>query len=356
MIWILIMAALVFDGFDEYSTENDLWDYGDWQDSLGTTFASTVALREGASGKYARVTGRLSYKLPNDTFDGVIYMGAALYFDALPAADSRFISFGRTFNADAANEHASVGIRTTGEIYIQDEAGATTNTGTSVVAGQWYSINIRYLRDPAGSLEIRLDKVHVYTFAGDTENSADLTSSWIHFISTGYVPSSTTDENEALLVDDFYVFDATSSFSNTWGGNLFVETLTPTVESSAQFVPLSGTNTSNIDDGLVNDADVTYVETGTVGNRDVYTLANPLINIGTVYSVKTAVSARKTDVNAISMKIGVKAGTDEALSAAIAATDSFVTTVNYADTKDGGTTAFSASDIDSLESIIEAAT
>jgi len=347
------MSVLCFDGFDEYTTENDLWDYGNWYDSLGTTFSNSTALRLGSSGKYARVTGRLTYKLPNDSFDGAIYMGAAIFISALPASDGRIVSFDRTFSANIANEHASIGVTTTGELYVNDQAGVQTLTGTSIVVDTWYSLEVKFVRGAAGTIDIKLDGTLIYSFSGDTENGVDLTNSYINFISTGYVPVSTTSEIEPLLVDDFYCFDALGTLSNTWGGNLFVESLPLASDSSVAFTPLSGTNFSNIDEGLINDGDTTYVESTTIGHRDLYANSAPTQPVLSVKGVKVFSASKSADAGAINLKIGVKAGADEAQSAANAVTASYANYEQYFDSKDGGTTEFVTADLDALLTVIE---
>jgi len=82
--------------------------------------------------------------------------------------------------------------------------------------------------------------------------------------------SGTAGWRDNAYFDDFYVYDATGEGDHIPEARRFIMTLPSGVGASSQWTPLAGNNFENVDDPSTPDADTTYVETDTIGKKDLY--------------------------------------------------------------------------------------
>jgi hypothetical protein len=93
--------------------------------------------------------------------------------------------------------------------------------------------------------------------------------------------------------DDLYVVDTSgSSPTNTWLGDVKIETLFPTGNgNSTAWTGAFG----DWDDTTSHDTDTTYVSSSTPGDKETSTLGDLTVTAGTVFAVQTNLVARKDD-------------------------------------------------------------
>ena len=157
--------------------------------------------------------------------------------------------------------------------------------------------------DAGGSLIIRFNGVEVINFSGDTRNGGTLAG--IDTLGLGCSSVGTS----IVYIDDMYVLDSTGSAPyNNFLGDVRVYMLNPTgAGTNTQWAPDTGSNYARVNEVPYSAAN--YVQSGTSGQRDTYTMADlPGSGMGTIYGVQTNIIAKKTDAGSIAIKPTIISG------------------------------------------------
>jgi hypothetical protein len=97
------------------------------------------------------------------------------------------------------------------------------------------------------------------------------------------------ERKASSILDDFYVCDGTGATNNNFLGPVTVRTLFPDGDDTAKFSVTGNANYSThyeqLNDNHESHPTTDYVEDGTTGNRDIYTLDNSVDNFDTIYGV-----------------------------------------------------------------------
>ena len=157
------------------------------------------------------------------------------------------------------------------------------------------------------------------------------------------------------LFDDVYICDGTGSAPyNTFLGEIRVHSLSPTAAgSSTQWTPDTGSNYARVNEVPYSAAN--YVQSGTSGQRDTYTMADLPVSPETVLAVQNNIVAKRTDAAAISIKPVIKSGATLSYGSSTSLTtyDSTLSDIRVADPNTS--TAWTASGVNALEGGFEVA-
>jgi len=166
-------------------------------------------------------------------------------------------------------------------------AGTQLALGTTPYLGMatWVYAEIKVVVSATvGTVELRLDGASTAecSATGVNTGALDINSvswQWVNGVST--------------YLDDIYVVDTSGSApTNTWLGDVRVETLYPSA---------NGANTAwtgvytDVDDPATFDSDTTYISSATPNDLETYGMTNLSMATGTVFAVQTSLIARKDD-------------------------------------------------------------
>lgn len=157
----------------------------------------------------------------------------------------------------------------------------------SYVLGTWHHFEMKVtIHDTTGAVEIRIDGSAVLAAAGlDTRNGGAL----------GVIDRVTFGANsgQPIRIDDAYVLDTAGPKNNDFLGDCVVETLTPTADGFyGDWTPLGGGASFVEVDETNQDADTTYISATAVAAKESFGLSDLATTVGSVFGVKTVVSAR----------------------------------------------------------------
>jgi hypothetical protein len=151
------------------------------------------------------------------------------------------------------------------------------------------------INNSTGSCEVRVDGKTVLNLTNiDTQNSANSTFDRITF------RSSTSDDPKFGMA---YVCDTTGLTLNDFLGPLQIESLNPTSDGTTNdFSPASGLTNYEMVDDLNTVSDSTYVESSTIGHKDLYGMSNCVVSdyksgetYDTIHAVRVRYMARRID-------------------------------------------------------------
>jgi hypothetical protein len=330
------MALLMMDGFDAGDMATK------WVN--GANAGSSTGTRFGA-GRAATIVSQTFYR--RFPAASQIFVGLACSVSNLDGTIRPYVSL---YGDSGATAHLTVAYSNTAlNLYRGAPGGVLLASSPGVfTATSWYSLEISAtIADSGGTCVVKLNGATVINFTGDTKNGG--TNTTIDALYLG------ANGGYAAYFDDVYVCDATGSAPyNTFLGDVRIHTLSPNgAGSSTQFTPSSGANYTTVDELPYSATD--YVASGTVGQRDMYTMADLPASTGNILAVQNNAIAKRTDATAISLKTAIKSGGNLYYGSTVnlGTADSTLTdlyTVNPATT-----TAWTAADVNSLEAGFEVA-
>jgi hypothetical protein len=330
---------LFFDGFDGYDAVTDLGNYGGWNiPSNANSISSTVRIGSGKSIRFGDSVGtNMKYTISADQAGKTVYIGFALLLNtAVPGQNILEI-----LNS-ASSQQCLLYINSSRVLEARTSGVLSTGT-TTLSASTWYYIEVKILVDnSAGIFDCLLNGVSEFTFSGDTQGQSTNSVSFFRFTGTS-----------GAYLDDLYILNNDGSVNNTYLGEVVINRLAQTGDSSVAFTRNTGaTNYEAIDDmlGAPDDA-TTYVYATTSGTKDEYTLSNTA-SANTIYGVKVNTRAQKDDVNPKSFKNGIKTGaTDQQVTHSLGI--GYANYIDIFETSDGGTTLWTPTTLDAAVSTIE---
>lgn len=189
-----------------------------------------------------------------------------------------------------------------------------TQTGTLLAtSGQalpiqvWAHLELKAtIADSGGQVEVRLDGAQVLSFSGDTRNAGTAEIATVRF-STHLV---STGNRHLLRLDDVYLCDTSGSRNNDFLGDVKVVTLRPNADTAqADFTPSTGSvHYSLVAEAPDDDGDASYVESGTVGHKDLYGYQDLTGTPAAILALQLATVARKDDAGSRSLRAVLKSG------------------------------------------------
>lgn len=298
------MTLLWMDGFEG----QDLLSIYEGQTNNPTTVATT-RFGYGRAATFSTNRSLTKYVTPS----AQVYVGLAWNI-TLGAPSGQFMD---VFTDGVTTQHIRVQWAATGALEIYRGTSTTLlATSTAVIRfSEWNYVEVGvHIDDTVGWVEARINGVTVATYSGDTRNGGTSTDiSAIRF----------TGQNTALL-DDYYICNSLGSTNNGFLGDVRVVTLVPTgAGTTTGLTPSAGTNWSNVDELPVGTTDYNYSSVS--GTRDTYAMADLPTTPSSIYAVKTALWARKSDTGAMSAKTAMRVNT----TTAYGATQVLNTSVSY---------------------------
>lgn len=288
------MALLWCDGFEGYGTGNNspLTPTGVLEDKyVGVVNESgldviTIDARHGHAIQLTNVGSDFSaFATPGIVSGNTIICGSALYFDQQITWQNGthwpiFVFWGGgDINAELTLSESGV--------YLRDATSAIQGgSRCQMLFGEWNYIEAKmYSHATAGTIDVRINGCPVLSLT--SQNTLHATGVATELVQYG------TDypvyRKQNAILDDFYVCDSTGADNNDFLGPVIVRTLFPDGDDTAQFAVTGNANYSTHYEQLNDDHEsyptTDYVEDGTTGNRDIYTLDNSTDNFATIYGV-----------------------------------------------------------------------
>lgn len=289
------MALLKFDGFDGASVAD-----------LTALFGYTIG------GSASATTGRFSGSLNaqalswagNNTTDyfEIPFGGSKTQFVvgiAFQAANNTALQRVATFR-NGATEAFNIVKGTDGKLNIR--AGtSTTNLATGTITltgGQWYYLEIKFNYTGAGNPTVttRVNGSADVTYSGSLNAQTSLT-----LVRYG-ASFSTIICPVTMLLDDFYLLDLSGAQNNDFLGDVRVEMVVPTAESSnTGFAANTGTTPAAVDDAT-QDGDTTYIHGNADGDIIKFEVGDLSNTPTAIYGVSVQAVAKKTDTGVRSVR------------------------------------------------------
>lgn len=234
------MALIFCDGFDHYGLDETNMTDGVYAqvDSTALKWALSTANPRTSTHHMLRNTaglGMLRRVFPDGAATS-IGQAAAFHFDKLPDANNVFVIY--DFRDTANTIQVSLILQSTGILSVKrgnmtsgTEIGVTLTP--AVVAEAYQHIEMfTFFNDTTGTIEIRVNGVTVISETGiDTVASSNAEASQVGLI-CGQNISSGTGANVITSVDDYFCYDDTGSFNNTFIGDRRVLTLFPEADTA----------------------------------------------------------------------------------------------------------------------------
>ena len=193
-------------------------------------------------------------------------------------------------------------------VYRGTQAGtllATSSQALPILA--WAFLELKAtIADSGGLVELRLDGAPVLSFSGDARNAGTAEIVTVRF-SNHYV---STGNRHLLRLDDVHLCDTSGSRNNDFLGDVRVVTLRPDADTAqGDFTPSSGSaHYALVAEAPDDDGDASYVESGTVGHKDLYGYQDLTATPAAIMAVQLATVARKDDAGSRSLCAVLKSG------------------------------------------------
>ncbi|MDA8217615.1 MAG: hypothetical protein M0Z94_08375 [Dehalococcoidales bacterium] len=293
------MARLWHCGFETGNTLE--WDLTPGQGVL-TTFPNA------RHGTYGFVNGTVGKQLPSTYAELYARMGSKV--TGSTNRTSLLFYEGATLHIEVRVGLAVDGLVT---VYLGTTAIATGYI-PGYVLGSWYCVEARVLINDVSStgrvvVVIDGDYAHpIIDFTGDTRNGGTT-----GLIDRFYVQGSNAN-TQVGVVDDVAVNDTAGAIHNSWCGDGYGKLLVP--NANGDLSQLVGSDANSVDNYLLVDEvpynTTDYVESATVGAKDLYHVANPGLAANEVINSVRVVAFAKLDLpGAGSIQAGIKTAIED---------------------------------------------
>jgi hypothetical protein len=174
-------------------------------------------------------------------------------------------------------------------------------------AALWTFLEVKAtIADSGGLVQVRLDGTQVLSFTGDTRNAGTAEIATVRF-SNHHISSG---NRHTLRLDDVYVCDTSGGRNDDFLGDVKVVTLRPNADTAqVDFTPSTGSvHYALVAEAPDDDGDASYVESGTVGHKDLYGYQDLTGSPAAIMAVQVATVARKDDAGSRSLRAVLKSG------------------------------------------------
>ncbi len=243
------------------------------------SFMKVASGRNGFALKIKDVTDHI--QSPNLTTDRWLTMGCAIKVLNSPIADTQLFAF-----YEGSNLGVNLKMNSDGTISVLRFSTVIGTTVNSLSINTWYYIELQVYTDqsPNGSVELRVNEdVWFQNLACDTQEGAN-------DYHTAFRVGVTDEET---LFDDIYLLDSTGSINNDFLGTRKVSAIRPNASGDdTDWTPDSGNNYDRVNE-VELDEDISYVETGTTTNQDLYNY-DPTVNVTSIDGIQIIVEVKAT--------------------------------------------------------------
>lgn len=272
---------ILLDGFDTYGTVDNIVDT---YSALGLISMAIVAGRYAGNGLKFNGNSSITYFFPDNQY---LCVSFALHVNAATAVRAFCSLF------DAADGHIDLRLNTNGTI-AWTRAGTTLATSTSAIqfdCWNYFEWKIMISNSiTASSCQLRLNGELVIDLAAATDTQNGLNSFCNKIKFSGEAVAQTTP-----IFDDLILQVGTGSdFLNN---NTIISTLPTGNGNSSNFTGSDSNSTDNyllVDDSTPDD-DSTYVESGTIGHKDLYTFPSLGITANSVTALGVSINCKRSD-------------------------------------------------------------
>ena len=284
------MSLIHLDGFDEYSSQNDLAFQYSNPDSWGFT---TTGGRYGGGAMNMNGGGNgLGYVLPSAQSEIWVGFAMACYNSGTDGDYRSVLSFLTTAGAECSICYCSqtgvwAAYKGSDNVLLGTGVGNIGNSTTY----HWVEFHYK-ISASVGVVEVWVDGAQVLDLTG-VDNTYSGASSFTS-IGLGYVGSQGCSSSN---IDDLYVLNVSGSTNNTRLGDSRIETLKPTSDASPNAgTPSSGSSHYAMVDESQNDAASTTITiANTSGQEELFGMGSLAGAPATVYAVKVTNIVQKTD-------------------------------------------------------------
>lgn len=265
---------LFIDGTNHYDASGAAQKWGSATFSVSAT-----------SGRYGNKaisgTGTKAVPAASTYIFGAAYKIGTFNFDTLLA-----------FRASNINQ-IDIRVNHAGILYMTRN-GTTIATATNPLAlNTYYYLELKvFVNSSTGYAILRVNENVEINFSGNTQAAGSAIIDNIRVLSTfgGYL-------------NDIYICDTTGSYNNDFLGDVRIETIYPTADSTPlAWTPSTGSTHYNLVNETSEDGDTTYVTTSGVGIDDVYSFSNLVTTSGTVLGIQQVAYDRKTEAGGVSLQ------------------------------------------------------
>jgi len=204
---------------------------------------------------------------------------------------------------DSGSQQVTLNITASGQLQLRRGAvnGTTLGTSTATLStSSWHYVELKVTIGNSGSYEVRLNGVNILSGSADTQNTANAQAQTVRFYGA-------TDSSADIrwAYDDLYIANSDSGdeVSDFMGSRVVHCVFVSGAGDSTQFTPSTGSNYQCVDENP-HDGDSTYVESGTVGHRDLYTVSG--VTLTDIKGVMISSMVRETDGTPFNIKMPVK--------------------------------------------------
>jgi hypothetical protein len=213
---------------------------------------------------------------------------------------------------DGAVNHASLVLNTSRILkFVRGSASSGTSLAsysTPLVIGQWYYLEMKvFMHDTTGTYEVKVNNTTQMVGTGaDTKNAG--TKTVFDTLKIGSIDVTSGSFLSAGFDDLYLLSGAGTAPQNDFLGDLAVETLYP---DGMDVTTWTGSDGNAVDNYLLIDeagtpVDTDYVQSSTVGAREMYTVQPLVRTTGTVPGVMVQCRANKSDSGPRGLKVVAK--------------------------------------------------
>lgn len=336
------MALLWTDGFDNYGSDN-------------TTVVTTLGIRGYScpNGSYDDDTGRIDGRAllinyiyatgieqPNlNTTNETLICGFGWKTENYYSSDRQIFGF---FNG---SDNVSLLLTSTGALKLKTgTSDLATSTNDYISLNTWHHIEWKFTVGTNSAYVVKVDGV---TWLSGTGNTKAGSSNYYNGFRLMPVTSYSGGGSYSQWFDDLYIFDAAGLTNNDLVGDCKIVTIYPTSDNSCNFATLStGSNHYALVDDQPYDADSTYVEDSTTGNKDILGYSD-VSDANTVLGLGVITVARKTDTDAMSIRSIIKSGSTENASSNLTLTTDYTSIYQLSEADPNTSSAWTQSSVNS---------
>jgi hypothetical protein len=349
------MSLLLIEGFETAAAANDV----DISAFLSRKYGSPITVNSACLSAAGRHFGRsLVFTSPSNpqkmfstpAFSPVqtIVVGFA-FKSSLDGSNNTFDLL--RLGDGASSFHLGLRVLNTGAVQVNKNGTILTGESSSDVISPntWYYVEIKAtIHDTTGSYSVRVNGVTVASATNvDTRNVGNESVDRVTFCGQGGFG------HQSTFFDDIYVLDTTGSLNDFLGVQV-VEAIYPTSEVQGDWTPSTGTDNSAMVDENPMDSDSTYVESSTIGNKDLYGMGNLSQITANVKGVQVNADLRVTDATPFNVELIVKENiTESAFANQTVSSESYRTFSNIIENNPDTGLPFTVAEVNAMQCGIE---
>lgn len=240
------------------------------------------------------------------------YVSSSPFYKTIPSQSTYIVGFALRSSStsgytvisfqESSTTHVDVRMVSGGQLQVTRNGTVLATGTTALLTNVYYYIEFKAnIHSSTGSYTLKINEVVELTASGvNTRNGG---SGIINMVLFGGGGGTTVD------IDDVYFCDTTGSTNNDFLGDIKIESLTPTSDSTPlTWAPSTGSTHYNLLDEVPPNDDTDYVTTSGVNFDDVFGFSNLTTVSGTVLGVQINTYDRKTDAGGVNilhlMRIG----------------------------------------------------